>query len=118
MRHSSLYTFTRPPRTKPQSVTPRSRASSTARLEGAPTATTIGQPAIAAFWTSSKERRPLTQRTPSASGRRPSREGQPMTLSLAVWGPAAPPPEGGTPPPPGEPPARGAPGGREGGGGA
>ena len=64
----------RPPRTKPQSVIPRSAASSTARLEGAPTATRIGQPATAAFCTSSNERRPLTQRSASASGRRPFAE--------------------------------------------
>ena len=64
-----------PPRTKPQSVMPRSAASSTARLDGAPTATRTGQPATAAFWTSSNESRPLTQRTCSASGSSRSPEG-------------------------------------------
>ena len=42
--------------------------------DGAPTATTIGQPATAAFWTSSNERRPLTQSTQRASGSEPSQE--------------------------------------------
>ncbi len=64
----------RPSRTKPQRVIPRSRASSTASVEGAPTATRIGVPATAAFCTSSKERRPLTQTSLSASGSRPSRK--------------------------------------------
>src|SRR5262249_51293813 len=32
-RHGSVYTFRRPPRAKPHTVTPRSAASSTARLE-------------------------------------------------------------------------------------
>jgi hypothetical protein len=53
----------RPPRAKPQSVTPRSAASSTARLDGAPTRDEDGQPATAAFCTSSNESRPLTQST-------------------------------------------------------
>ena len=44
---------------------PRSAASETARLDGAPTATSTGQPATAAFCTSSNERRPLTQSTDS-----------------------------------------------------
>src|SRR4029079_17077019 len=70
------YTLTRPPRAKPHSVTPRSRASSTARLEGAPTPTSTGQPASDAFWTSSNESRPLTQRIASRSGRSPVRKAQ------------------------------------------
>ena len=77
------------PRTKPQSVIPRSAASSTARLDGAPTATTTGQPATAAFWTSSKEIRPLRQRIASASGSRPSANAQPTTLSSALWRPTS-----------------------------
>src|SRR6185436_18207025 len=68
IRHVSVYTLSDPPRTKPQSVSPRSAASSTASDEGAPTATSSGQPATAAFWTSSKERRPLTQSRCDASG--------------------------------------------------
>src|SRR3712207_8669419 len=36
-RHDSLYTLARPSRTNPQRVMPRSCASSTARLDGAPT---------------------------------------------------------------------------------
>ena len=88
-RHGSEYTFRRPPRTKPQSVTRRSRASSTARLDGAPTATTIGQPATAAFCTSSNESRPLTQstrrRAAAAVRRTPSRS----TLSIALWRPTS-----------------------------
>ena len=41
---------------------PRSSASSIASEVGAPTPTRIGAPATAAFWTSSNESRPLTQR--------------------------------------------------------
>ena len=44
---------------------PRSAASSTASDDGAPTATRSGHPATAAFWTSSNESRPLTQRIAS-----------------------------------------------------
>src|SRR5262249_34635704 len=83
-RHVSVYTFAAPPRTKPQSVIPRSVASSTARLDGAPTATRIGQPATAAFCTSSQESLPLTQTTRSASGSSPSPNAQPTTLSNAL----------------------------------
>ena len=68
---------------------PRSVARSTARLEGAPTATSIGQPATAAFWTSSKDKRPLTQSTWSASGRSCSRNAQPTTLSSALCRPTS-----------------------------
>ena len=39
---------------------PTSRASSTARDDGADTAASTGMPAIAAFWVSSKLARPLT----------------------------------------------------------
>ena len=51
---------------------PRSSASSTASDDGPPTATSTGQPATAAFCTSSNESRPLTQRSELASGNRPS----------------------------------------------
>ena len=74
---------------KPHRVTPRSAASSTARVDGAPTATTTGQPATAAFCTSSNERRPLTQRTWSRRGRRPSRNARPITLSIALCRPTS-----------------------------
>ncbi len=47
---------------------PQSRARSTARLDGAPTAASTGIPAAAAFCTSSKLARPLTSSTRSASG--------------------------------------------------
>src|SRR5439155_9927517 len=88
-RHGSEYTFRPPPRTKPHSVTPRSCASSTARLDGAPTATSIGQPATAAFCTSSNESRPLTQRREWPSGSRPRPNAQPTTLSIALCRPTS-----------------------------
>ena len=47
------------------SVSPKRRAASTARLEGAETAHTIGIPAVAAFWMISKLARPETRSTPS-----------------------------------------------------
>ena len=53
---------------------PRSRASSTASDDGAPTATSIGQPATAAFCTSSNESRPLTQSTCSRERQQPLAE--------------------------------------------
>ena len=46
--------------------------------------TTIGAPATAAFCTSSKERRPLTQTSVSASGSRPSRKRPPDHLVEGV----------------------------------
>ena len=63
---------------------PLAFASSTARLDGAPTATRTGQPATAAFWTSSKDARPLTRRIEPANGSRPSRKAHPTTLSIAL----------------------------------
>jgi hypothetical protein len=60
-------------RTKPIRVRPCSRARSTARLDGAPTAARTGRPATAAFCTSSKLTRPLTSRMPPDSGVRPAR---------------------------------------------
>ena len=54
-----------------------------------PTATMIGQPATDAFCTSSNESRPLTQRTRSASGSKPSRNAQPTTLSSALCRPTS-----------------------------
>ena len=83
------YTVTRPSRTKPQSVMRRSSASSTASDDGAPTATRIGQPATDAFCTSSKDSRPLTQRSRLSSGSSPSRNAQPTTLSIALWRPTS-----------------------------
>ena len=57
--------------------------------DGAPTAASTGQPATAAFCTSSNERRPLTQRIEFASGSRPAWNAQPMTLSIALWRPTS-----------------------------
>ena len=56
---------------------------------GRPDCDDHGQPATAAFWTSSNESRPLTQRTGRASGRRPSRNARPITLSIALWRPTS-----------------------------
>ena len=79
----------RPPRAKPQSVMPRSAASRTAKARRRTTATMIGQPATAAFWTSSNESRPLTQRIEVASGSLPARNAQPTTLSSALCRPTS-----------------------------
>ena len=49
----------------------------------------IGQPATAAFWTSSNESLPLTHTISSASGRRPFANAQPTTLSRALWRPTS-----------------------------
>jgi hypothetical protein len=49
----------------------------------------IGQPATAAFWTSSNDNRPLTQRIESASGRRCRLKAQPTTLSSALCRPTS-----------------------------
>src|SRR5262249_26879676 len=89
IRHGPEETLTRPCRTQPQSVTPRSVASSIASDDGAPTAARIGHPATAAFCTSSNESRPLTHSTLAASGRRPSPNAQPTTLSMALWRPTS-----------------------------
>ena len=63
---------------------PCSRASSTARLDGAPTAASTGMPATAAFCTSSKLARPLTSRMPSRRGVRPARNGRADELVQGV----------------------------------
>ena len=68
---------------------PRSPASSTASDVGAPTPTRIGDPARAAFCTSSNASRPLTQSTRSPSGRASSSSAQPTTLSIALWRPTS-----------------------------
>ena len=44
-------------------MSPKRRAASTARLDGAETAHTIGMPAVAAFWMISKLARPETRST-------------------------------------------------------
>ena len=59
-------------------------AVSTARAEGALTATTAVNPAAQAFATISKEARPLTNRPRSMAGRAPSRSSRPTTLSTAL----------------------------------
>ena len=57
---------TRPSRTKPQKVIPCASASSTARLDGAPTRPDeTGQPVTADLWTGSNESRPPTERMES-----------------------------------------------------
>src|SRR5271166_6796967 len=89
IRPESEYTLKRPSRTKPSSVIPHSRASSTARLDGAPTAPRTGTPAIAAFCTSSKLTRPLTSTRRSARGIRPARSSTPISLSRALWRPTS-----------------------------
>ncbi len=89
MRSGFEYTLTRSLETKPQSVIPCVWASSTARLDGAPTPASTGQPASAAFCTSSNESRPLTQITELRSGRRPWPKAQPTTLSKALWRPTS-----------------------------
>ena len=68
---------------------PRSSASSTARDVGAPTPTRIGEPARAAFCTSSNASRPLTHSTRSVSGRAPSSSAHPTTLSIALCRPTS-----------------------------
>src|SRR5947199_320386 len=62
---------------------PRSRASSTARLDGAPTATIPSRPASAAFCTSSNDARPLTHATTPASGKRPAMSCAPLAREEA-----------------------------------
>ena len=51
-----------------------------ARLDGAPTAATIGMPARAAFCTISKPARPESTSTPSRSGSAPARSRSPIDL--------------------------------------
>ena len=68
---------------------PDSPASSAARDEGADTAASTGSPAIRAFWVSSNDARPLTSSTHPASGSRPSRRAQPITLSTALCRPTS-----------------------------
>ena len=66
------------------------RASSTASDDGAPTATSTGHPATAAFWTSSNESRPLTHSTWDGEREQlASRNAQPTTLSIALWRPTS-----------------------------
>src|SRR5262249_18784347 len=89
VRHGSVYTLREPPRTKPQSVMPRSAARSTARLDGAPTATSTGQPATAAFWASSNESRPLTHSRGSERGSSCAGRAQPTTLSIGLCRPTS-----------------------------
>ena len=67
---------------------PTSRASSTARLDGAPTAATTGTPAIAAFCTSSKLARPLRKSTRVAERQRArASSAAPTSLSTALCRP-------------------------------
>ena len=68
-------------------------ASPTARLDGAPTAARIGNPAASAFWTSSKLARPLTKRRWSADREGPfpgeADFGLPTSLSTALCRPTS-----------------------------
>ena len=59
MRHSPEETLNLHSRAKPTSDMLKRCATSTAKLEGAQTATNTGTPAISAFWTNSKLARPL-----------------------------------------------------------
>src|SRR5713101_510875 len=77
------------PRRNPTSVSRSSRASCTARLDGAETDATTGMPATHAFWMISKPPRPLTIRTFSESGSFPASNAQPTTLSTALWRPTS-----------------------------
>ena len=88
IRHGSVYTVSRPSRTKPQRVIPRSCASSTASEDGAPTAATRA----------ARDRRLLheLEREPPADAedrvgerQQPSRNAQPTTLSSALWRPTS-----------------------------
>ena len=72
------------PRRNPTRVIPDSSASSAASDDGADTAASMGRPAISAFWVSSNDARPLTSSTQPASGSRPARRAQPITLSTAL----------------------------------
>src|SRR5262245_18090977 len=55
-----VYTLSRPALAKPARVIPAARAASTARLDGALTATAVAKPAAHAFCTISKLALPLT----------------------------------------------------------
>ena len=66
-----------------------SRARSTARLDGADTATMPATPAATAFCTISNETRPLTTSRRSAAGNRPSSSARPITLSTALCRPTS-----------------------------
>ena len=68
---------------------PAAAARSTARLDGAPTAATIGMPAASAFCTSSKLARPLSISTPVATGSFPASSRRPTSLSTALWRPTS-----------------------------
>src|SRR5207244_1201389 len=54
-----------------------------------PTATSTGQPATAAFCTSSNESRPLTHSIASSNGSWPAPKAQPITLSIALCRPTS-----------------------------
>src|SRR6185437_13230786 len=71
-------------RRKPTKVMPDSSAACTARLEGGPTAAIIVMPAVAAFWMSSKQARPLRMRMEFVSGRLLRKKQSPMSLSRAL----------------------------------
>ena len=66
-----------------------SSANATAKLEGAPTAASIGMPAIDAFCTNSKLLLPLTDKTESDNGNRLFCIAQPINLSSALCHPTS-----------------------------
>ena len=74
IRPAPAYTLKPSDRVKPRRLMLKLRARSTARLEGAPTATTRGMPAAKAFWMISKEVRPETARMVLPIGSSPSRK--------------------------------------------
>ena len=84
-----MYRLNRPSRTNPASVIPTRSASSTARVEGAPTAANTGTPATAAFCTSSNPARPLTHSTFPPSGNSPRISAAPSSLSTALCRPTS-----------------------------
>src|SRR5207237_734291 len=61
-----------------------SRARLTAKVEGAETEATMAILAASAFWTISKEARPLTRRRCRSNGSDPSRNARPIALSTAL----------------------------------
>jgi hypothetical protein len=86
---SPQYTFARSPLTKAVTVIPNRWAKSTARLDGAETATMCRIPATAAFCTISNPRRPEITKTHSGKGSRRFNPAQPTSLSTALCRPTS-----------------------------
>ena len=84
-----MYTFTRRREKRIRKELSRGpAASSTASEDGAHPRPRALQAATAAFCTSSNESLPLTQNT-TAKRQEPSRNAQPITLSIALWRPTS-----------------------------